>query len=268
MGRVRRGRASDESDKRSLELDVEEQQALLLELDPYIYRSDQVLLQTLKSFAFEQRFGADQARLILMPPPDAVGYQLGAFSEMFETAVFASDPDDLHDEVTRRFRVELIEDQIPPGRFGTFDAVVHTNYAWDDIHHFAEAVMTSFTLTAPAGITTFVLPGMITSAGASVFWKDGSETDAAKFEQGEIFRLAACSGMEIISFSEVTALEDDYLRRFLKRHRNYFGKSALGPCLERMRDPDFTATLTGPDSSQRCAIVIYWEDSGPDDSED
>jgi len=266
MGRVRRGREHDESDKRSLELDVEEQQSLFLELDPYIYRADQVLLQTLKSFAFEQRFGSERGRIILLPPPDAVGYQVGVLSEMFDTALFASDPDGLHDEITRRFRVELIEDRIPPGRFGTFDAVVYTTYAWEALQDFTEAVLTSFTLTAPNGLAAFVLPGMLTTAGASVLWKDGTETDASQFEHGTIFRLPGVSGLEIIPFSEISMLEDDYLRRFLKRHRSYFGKAALGAALERMRDPDFTSTLTEPESSQRCAIIMYWEDAGPEES--
>ncbi len=262
MARKARGvRLHEDPDRRSLERDFEEQQSLFLELDPYIYRADQVLFQVLKSFSFERRTRSEKPRALLCPPNDAVGYQIGALSELFQATLFASDPDSLHDEVVRRFRCELIEDRIPESLGGFFDAVVTTNYGWNSESEFVEAVLTAQMLLTPGGMAVFVLPGLLTPEGGAILWRDGSETKAGAFEAGEVFRLGAAAAAELIPFSEVTEIEDDYLRRFLKRHRDYFGKAALGACLERMRDTEFTAALTGPDSGQRCALVVYWEDA-------
>lgn len=251
-------REKDELEFHWLGEGINGQQALAAELDPYIYRSDQTIFQKLKASYFERGAGEEKGKLLLCPPDDALGYQMGALAEIFDVFIQTRSWDEFSEEVAEHFRVALLRDGLPYELNGRLSNILYTNYRWDSLMTFRELVRKALTLLSAEGYAHFLLPGQIQSQGAVVSWDDGSSTPLAEIEQGEVFRLPVPNGIELLPFAAVASIEDDYLRRFLKRHRSYFGRAALGPCLERMNEVDFHETLLGKESKTKCAVLCSW----------
>jgi len=241
---------------------IDGQQTLASELDPYVYRADQTICQKLRASYFERGAGAEKGKLLLCPPDDALGYHMGVLSESYDIFVQTRGWDEFSEEVAEHFKAVLLRDGLPYELNGRLSTILYTNYHWDSLSTFRELVRKALSLLSPEGYAHFLLPGQLLSQGSVVNWDDGSTTNLSEIEQGEVFRLPVPDGVEILPFAAVSSIEDDYLRRFLKRHRSYFGRAALGPCLQRMKESDFYDLLLGPESKTRCAVLCSWSADG------
>lgn len=257
-----RKRPRDENDLHWLGEGVSGQGSLFAELDPYIYRADAEICQLAKSMRFERSSDREKMRILLCPPADAIGWQLAELTDYGLVWVQHQQPDDFQEEVAEVFNVLPFEDEASVSFEASLDLIIHTDHNWDSLAAFREGVRAAKPLLSGDGRALFLLPGRIGPRDAAIVWPNGEETDLERLQNGEIFLMPTPHTSKVLPFADIQAGEDEYLRRFLKRHRRYFGKAALGACLERMRDPDFVALLAGEGSSLRCALLLTFGSDG------
>ncbi len=212
--------------------------SLLLEFDPYLYVADPQLHRIIASAGHEAAGGDARPFALYLPPHEATGWHIAALSRYFRVSICASTEDPAQEVAADYFAARLCLGEVPEDLVGGCRLVLSTSMEWEDLGHFVAAVRDLQQYLTADGDLCFVLPAYSEEGESFIKWRDGA-TPVSLFTSGSLFPLRPAQSAITTPLATVAAGETEQLSNFLKRHREFFGRSVRGNFLQRMEEPDF-----------------------------
>ncbi len=236
------------------------QEALLLDLDPYLYAIDQVLSHRISQIVHAREDERARPLAVLVPPEATVSWQLAYLAQHFDLSLWSDDSDAILQDAVSHFDAEIFSGELPPLIHGRLSLFVHTDAAWENRSQLRLALRDTASSLAADGEIIVVLRCRGKLSQLEVEWSDGSSSDLSEvLERHVIAGLSEPSQVVHLSLADFDPRGSEYLTAFLRRHRDFFGRNARDFFLDRMRDADFSEAFYSPqDGAARFATMICW----------
>jgi len=223
--------------------------ALLFDLDPYLFALDQSICRLAQQTAYS---GAERYRENPGERPKAailLGYDLNPWivaflSEKFDVALVSDYVDPIVEETAEHFNAILLDT----------DAFLNLEPVFDFVLRFecSRGIDAELVRTA-SEVVDLILPG-----GIALFPTIPDESIASEKRGNWIasslgFRDFSEVALESVSLGEIKALPDYGATEFAKRHKAFYGKAARDLCLKRIYERDFQTAL---DSESKVELVV------------
>ncbi len=231
--------------------------SLLLEFDPYLYVADAQLHRIIASAGHEASGGDARPFALYLPASDATGWHLATLSRYFRVSICASTEDPAQEIAADYFAARLCLGEIPEDLVGSCRLVLSTALEWEDLGHFVAAIRDLQQYLTSDGELCLVLPAYSEEGETFLRWRDGA-TPLSSFTGGGLFPLRPPTSATVTPLATVASGETEQLSNFLKRHRDFFGRSVRGNFLQRMEEPDFLigSRAVSPQLLEVC--VLLW----------
>jgi hypothetical protein len=237
------------------------QEALLLDLDPYLYAIDQALCHRISQTSHDKYSVRPSTTALLIPPSGAVYWQISYLSQRFELSVWADSSDTLVQSAADHFDVELFSGDIPSIVNGKIGLVVNADFTWNSRAQFLSEIRQLASTVSDGGELIVVMPGLQDGSVINIRWRDDSVS-----ELNQLLEMRGLLGLELPQtiftqrLNEFDYQNADYLSAFLKRHRLFFGRNARDLFLARMRESDFSQLLrSSAGNESTVAVMVCWQ---------
>lgn len=218
---------------------IDGQDALLLDLDPYLYVLDSLICRIAQQTAFtvDERFRSEPSerpKAAILLGYDLNPWTVGFLSERFDVALVSDYVDPIVEETADRFNAVLFDDETFYSLEPVFDFVLRFECT--------QAIDGELLRTA-SELSNVLLPGGRALFPISI--KDGKtgEQRAQWIKSSLGFREYTTVDVERASFQEIKNLPDFGVGEFARRHRAFYGKEARDLCLKRIYERDFQAVI-------------------------
>lgn len=240
-----------------LGLGVEGQQSLLSDIDPYLYVSDAAFCNLIKSIHFGKSRRKEKTRALLIPPGGRVSWHQAFLAEMYKVYVWAEELDEVQEQAAERFSNEIIDAELPEELYQGLDIIALTNRFWVSEEAFRKALYDSIDLVGEEGTLVSLVACEKKGLGMEIVLSDDLKIEYESLFSG-FAALDRPSQVIEIELSQVSDAED-YLRNFLKRHKDFFGADSFGPALEAIKADGIFSLASNPEAKDRYALLLVWQ---------
>ncbi len=256
MGKTRKRfvtarRPAEGEDQHWLGHGIDGQDALLFDLDPYLYAADPIICRIAQQVAHS---APDRAKSEPNERPKAallLGYDLnpwtvGFLSERFDVALVTEYVDPIVEETADQFDALLVDEEEFFNLEPVFDFILRFECSKGLDPELMSRVQKCAELLICGGVALF--PTL--ASGPS------KEHEAGWLEKTLGFREFSKVETERVKLSDLSALPDFGVGDFAKRHRAFYGKEARDLCLKRIYERDFQSVISSPDDELE--LIIGW----------
>lgn len=260
---VRRGNASRVNSDRERWHWLEEgelgQESLLLDLDPFLYAADATICRLAGAAAYDDPGDPERPFGLLVPPHDAIAWQQAVLSRRYRLAVWGDHEDPISEQAADQFKIHLFSADPPEFLQSACSLVLLTDSQWRSAEHLAETLQELDQYVGAGGRLILLLRTELTPDGVTVLFRDGPLALDRLLEL-PLFppfpsTPTAPSEQITLPLHDLSRSGDDYLAAFLKRHRDFFGRSMRDAMLTRLSEQDFTI---GDRAGSLAATVLQW----------
>ena len=235
------------------------QDSLLLDVDPFLYAADATLCRIAGAAAYDDPGDPERPFALLIPPQDAIAWQQAVLGRRYRLAMWGDYEDPISEQAADQFKIHLFSDEPPEFLKSSCSLVLLTDSHWRSVDHLAQTLQTIDPYVATGGRVLLILRTELSPEGATVLFKEGSMPLEKLLEQPlyPCFPEPAAQPDEVITLPlhDLSRTGDDYLAAFLKRHRDFFGRSMRDGMLTRMSEQDFTI---GDRAGALAVTIVQW----------
>ena len=226
------------------------QDALLLDLDPYLYVLDSQICRVSQQIAFsgeERGLKAvkERPKAAIILGHDLNPWSVGFLSERFDIVLVTEFADPIVEETASRFNAIVLDEE----QF----------YELEPVIDFALFFNCASELDAALIKSAHEISNVIVQGGVSLFplrTKDKLSAEVKSSWLNGTLGFREFSSIDIYqnSFTELKKLPDYGVTEFAKRHRSFYGKEARDLCLKRIYEDDFQEIIA--DEKEVIELVV------------
>lgn len=234
------------------------QDSLLLDLNPYTYSLDHLIVRQASQVAFRYEGREKRPLAVLFPPVESIPWQLGVLARNFDICIRAGASDQILEQAAERFNASLFIGELPPTVDSSADFILSTTVEWPSLSLIVEMLEQIHSLISEEGRGALVVPCVSKPDGdVEVLLSDGSSSlSIFEFLNESCFSKFRLRAYYDVPISKLRTYPDFGVNEFSKRHSDFFGKYGRDLCLSRIYEEDFQGILK---DKNRCAVLIVVE---------
>ena len=220
---------------------IDGQEALLFDLDPYLYAFDAQICKISQQIAFSKderalKSSKERPKAAIILGDELNPWSVGFLSEKFDVVLVTNFIDPIVEETADHFNAIILDEEKFYELEPVFDFILFFNCCSKLDREVIKNAVEVTNILAPGGVALFPSrTTQILTAEVRASWLS-TTLGFKEFESIDVWQT---------SFSELLKIPEYGVGDFAKRHKSFYGKEGRDLCLKRIYEDDFQDVVNG-----------------------